>query len=111
MGPGIPKMIPFRSQELRDFAQDCPHCMNPACQAKNDTIVLAHSNHLHDGKGMGTKAHDIPCYLCFVCHNIVDGKFFTGDNSEKIRLEAGYYSLLWLLQTKRLVIGEELYED
>jgi hypothetical protein len=107
-----PKNKPYRNQQLRDFAKDAPHCMNPNCGSLNEgEVVLAHSNHLRDGKGMGVKAHDIPCYVCFVCHNIIDGKFFTGDNPEKIRLEAGYYSTLWLLQTGRLVIGQPPYGD
>ena len=85
---------PFRSQYLKDLARECPHCMFPGCGKSNDgDIVLAHSNRLKDGKGMGQKTHDVPCYVCFMCHRKID---LEGDNVG--RLEATYNSIVWLLQ-------------
>jgi hypothetical protein len=51
---------------------------NHACQgcgADDGTIVAAHSNMQCHGKGMAQKAHDcFIAFLCFACHNIVDGR-------------------------------------
>jgi len=96
-----PKNSPYRNQKLRDAAKDVPHCMS--CGAANvGQIVLAHSNRLSDGKGMGIKAADVPCFVCNECHDIIDGRRFLGTDHEAridmLRLEATYNSVLWCLQ-------------
>jgi len=100
----MPKDPPYRNQKLRDLAKECPHCMY-CLKDNHGDVVLAHSNHLHDGKGMGQKAHDIPCYLCKDCHDYIDGrkKNFSLETAENIRLTAVYYSTLWLLKERHLV--------
>ena len=93
----MPKTHPYRSQKLRDAAKLVPHCMNPDCHAVNDGgVVLAHSNHLRDGKGRGLKAHDVPCYLCMDCHNELDTR--PNQDTERMRLETVYDSTVWCLQ-------------
>lgn len=77
-------------------------------------LVLAHSNELKDGKGTAIKAHDIPCYLDLDCHNVVDGKseiHLTAKERNYLRLLATYDSILWLLKTGRLVVGNPPYKD
>lgn len=92
----MPKDPPYRNQKLRDAAKDVPHCMNRNCGAPNvGQIVLAHSNWQADGKGMGIKAHDIPCYLCDRCHKILDEHAF---GTNEMRLAATYNSVLWCLR-------------
>jgi hypothetical protein len=105
---------PYRSEELRDMAQDAPHCMVPWCNKHNEMdVILAHSNSIKDGHGMSQKSHDIPCYVCQRCHDIIDGRCDVKDwdPSDRIimRLQATYHSILWLLSSKRLVIGKEPY--
>jgi len=104
-------MMPYRNQKLRDFAKDAPRCMY--CLDHNEgQVVLAHSNSLLDGKGMGVKAHDIPAYLCNDCHRRVDEDTdISSDVKELIRLHATYSSILWLLETGRLVVGNPPYKD
>jgi hypothetical protein len=95
----MPKLHPFRSKRLRELASKTPHCM--LCREPNTgNIVLAHSNCLADGKGMGMKAHDIPCYLCPTCHDYIDGRLtdWSLTDRERMRLEGTYNSVLWLLQ-------------
>ena len=105
-------MKPFRSDKLRDFAQECPKCMHCG-KANEGDVVLAHSNRVEDGKGMGQKSEDIPTYLCFRCHNVVDRRLGHLDTVTRhgILLQASYKSMVWLLSTGRLVIGKPPYGD
>lgn len=88
----MPKSPPFRSDRLRRLAEFAPHCMG-CLEIKPGMVVLAHSNRICDGKGMGTKAHDIPCYVCDECHTKIDL-----EGNEELRLEATYRSMVWLLK-------------
>lgn len=81
---------------------------------------MAHSNSIEDGHGMGIKASDVPCYVDNRCHDIIDGRNgqpCTNDDMSKrsarelIRLRATYKSILWLLETGRLVVGDPPYKD
>lgn len=101
--PSFPKNTPYRNQKLRDLAAECPQCMY--CGEQNqDNIVLCHSNKLKHGKGRGVKAHDLPCYLCPTCHDIVDGRLaphFTQQDRDLIHYEGVFNSVLWLLRIGR----------
>lgn len=91
---------PFRSQTLRDLAAKVPHCMYSRCRVMNKgQVVLAHSNHLCDGKGMGLKAHDVPCFICGDCHLQVDEH-----GRDDIRLDATYNSVAWCLSEGHLQV-------
>ncbi len=94
------KVTPYRNQKLLDLASKCPECQY--CKEPNrGQVVLAHSNHLKDGKGLSVKAHDIPCYVCDLCHSLIDGrigKHLTTKERDAIRFEATYNSVLWLLR-------------
>jgi 5-methylcytosine-specific restriction endonuclease McrA len=64
----------YRNKKLLQYAR---HCSCQYCGADlpegYSTVVAAHSNH-HD-KGGALKASDcFIAYLCFDCHNIVDGR-------------------------------------
>lgn len=106
-------MMPYRNQKLRDFAKDAPHCMY--CGEHNDgEVVMAHSNLIADGHGMGIKAGDCPCYVCDVCHDVIDGRSsiqYTKATREMMRLGSTYKSIMWLLETGRLVVGNPPYKD
>ena len=107
----MPKDPPYRNQKLRDLAKECPHCMY--CGKANDgDVVLAHSNRQRDGKGLGIKSHDMPCFVCKRCHDAIDRRsgtsMWAGDEREFIRLEAVYYSTLWLLKEGHLVTSDSL---
>ena len=70
-------------------------------------VVLAHSNSLKHGKGIGTKSHDIPAYLCGLCHSRADGRIgphLSQQEREMIIYEGVYNSFLWLLREGRLVL-------
>ena len=102
----MPKDPPYRNQKLRDLAKECPHCMYCG-KANEGDVVLAHSNRQRDGKGMGIKPSDVPCYLCYKCHGIADGRLepngWTWEERGEIIREAAYYSTLWLLKEGYLV--------
>ena len=53
----------IRSKKLTDAAKG-EACTG--CGMNDNTIVAAHSNSQHDGKGKGIKAEDI--YIAFLCH-------------------------------------------
>jgi hypothetical protein len=65
-------MANYRSPVLLKAAEHAPCCM--ACHRRNDgSVVMAHSNQLRDGKGMGIKAHDYRvAALCGKCHVELD---------------------------------------
>jgi hypothetical protein len=82
MGPAAltaaPKHPVVASRRLRDSAKG-EHCtvrLPWVCLwPRTDTTVLAHSNHLADGKGMGRKACDTRgAFACFACHDVIDGR-------------------------------------
>jgi len=101
--PRIKDPANFRSQKLRDLAQECPRCM--FCDRPNDgTVVGCHPNGLKYGKGMGVKAHDLLAYGCRECHDLVDGRTgsLTAHERETRWLDAFYWSTLWLVQTGHL---------
>lgn len=63
------------------------------CDADDGTIVAAHSNKYQHGKGGAIKAHDcFIAYLCFRCHQIVDGN---GNYPQQLRED------LWTTAHKR----------
>ena len=97
----------FRSPALLELAKKAPHCMNPWCKAENNgQVVACHSNSRRHGKGMGIKAHDLCAYLCFDCHNRLDGRDQRWDAQERDRVfhEGVYHTVLWLLQEGHLEV-------
>lgn len=104
--PSFPKEKNYRNKKLLDLAQEAPYCMY--CKEPNHgQVVLCHSNSTQHGKGMGIKAHDIPCYLCNLCHDLADGrigKHLTLPERNAILYEGVYNSVLWLLQEGKLVL-------
>lgn len=60
---------------FRALAQGQPCTMNVpgVCNYNPETVVLAHSNALADGKGKGYKAHDhTGVWACYACHTWLD---------------------------------------
>ena len=55
--------------------QECQMKLPGVCNGNPETVVAAHSNSFDDGKGMGTKSHDLfVAYLCDSCHSAYDGQ-------------------------------------
>lgn len=94
----------YRNSKLMAYAKEAPHCMY--CKAANQgQVVASHSNALKHGKGMGIKAHDIPAYVCNECHFDIDFGQFSREQKRLIWADAMFESMLWLLQTGRLVLA------
>ena len=71
-----PKYVPYRNPKILKFAngQPCQHC-----GLQDGSVVAAHSNASHHGKGLGKKADDIfVSYLCHKCHSAYDLKTLKG---------------------------------
>jgi hypothetical protein len=67
-----PKMTPIRKSAK---GEECTVRLPWVCNYNPETTVLAHSNALADGKGMGLKAPDTQAaYCCSACHDVVDGR-------------------------------------
>lgn len=67
-----PKMTPIRKSAK---GEECTMMIPGVCNRDPATVVLAHSNELAAGKGMGLKAPDIEaCYSCSCCHDVLDGR-------------------------------------
>lgn len=67
-----PKMTPIRRAAR---GQDCTLMIPFVCNRDPETTVLAHSNSLADGKGMGLKAPDTAAaFSCAACHDVLDGR-------------------------------------
>lgn len=67
--PPGPKVPPFFSQKLRDFAEGQPcQMMSEWCNGDSETVVLCHSRR-RAGAGMAEKPHDFWGYHgCSKCH-------------------------------------------
>lgn len=101
----FPKEKNYRNQKLRDLAREAEYCCS--CKKPNDgTVVAAHSNAQKHGKGLGVKAHDVVCYVCKDCHDLLDGRTggLTRAEAYLMFLEAVYETVLWLLRTGRMVV-------
>lgn len=67
-----PKTTPIRKAAR---GQRCTLCLPGVCNYDTETTVLAHSNLLEHGKGMGLKAPDTAaCFACSACHDVLDGR-------------------------------------
>jgi hypothetical protein len=67
-----PRMTPIRKAAR---GQDCQMMIPFICNRDPETTVLAHSNSLADGKGMGLKAPDTAAaFSCSACHDVLDGR-------------------------------------
>jgi hypothetical protein len=96
----------YRNPKLLQAAKYAPHCMVQRCKAENyGQIVAAHSNYVRHGKGKGIKAHDVPAYVCNGCHDVIDGRvtIMSKEEREQMFLDAVYFSIVWLLQSGRLI--------
>lgn len=100
----MPKSKSYRNKVLVGLAKDAPFCMY--CHSQNrGNVVLCHFNSIEYGKGMGVKAHDIPCYLCRACHDMADGRDSARTTMEErnaVLYKGVYNSLLWLLESGHL---------
>lgn len=98
--PSLPKNKPYRNRKLLGLAEQSPICC--VCGKINDgTVVACHSNSIQDELGMGTKAHDIPCFGCHDCHARIDGrsdKHLTRDERDLLFYRGVYNT--WLLCMK-----------
>ena len=97
--------LSYRNPKLLSLAKDCPECMR--CGAWNEgQIVAAHSNSLTHGKGMGQKSHDLPAYLCWRCHDLIDGRTpgLTPEERDLQHLQAFYLTWLWLMESGNLAV-------
>ena len=99
----------YRNPKLLALAKEAPHCM--WCKAPNyGQVVAAHSNRQKHGKGVAIKAHDIPAYICHECHGEIDGRTNVMGMDRQAKqmawADAMFESLLWLLQSGRLVNGK-----
>ena len=105
-GASILHQGPFRSSALLSLAAKAPRCMNCGT-ANRGQVVACHSNSLLHGKGMGTKAHDIPAYLCGECHDLLDGRAGTLTSFEKSQMfyRAAFDSMVWLFQSDHLKVA------
>lgn len=87
----------IRLPKLRESAKDAPHCMNCGQVNIGGNLVLAHSNSLSDGRGIGHKSHDVlAAVLCPTCHDHADGR--SGGLSKDEKRE-----LLWRANRKTIV--------
>jgi len=104
-----PKMTPIRASAK---GEDCTvNLPMGVCNYNPETTVLAHSNSLADGKGMGLKAADTrAAYCCSSCHDMVDGRAPRPEGLSKEQVDAcfeqGIDKTQVILQQKRLVKGE-----
>jgi len=95
-------MNPYRSQIMRDLAQDSPHCF--LCKKPNDgTVVGCHSNAISDGHGVSHKSHDLLAFLCDKCHKYID------EHWKEPRVQEDFYhcvydTTIWLLQGGYLTV-------
>jgi hypothetical protein len=102
----------YRNPKLLELARG-QKCMN--CFAEDGTIVSAHSNASHHGKGKSIKAHDIfIAWLCFRCHQYYDegaGPDPTGvwgpsrEDKQEMWRRAHDRTMLNLVMERRLVVG------
>lgn len=67
--------LPLMSR-LRESARNAPRCFSCGLENPNaDLLVLAHSNELVHGRGIGHKSDDIwGCIVCNDCHSFIDGR-------------------------------------
>jgi Protein of unknown function (DUF1364) len=71
----FPKSPSTHNQAFRDLArgQDCTMNVLGVCNYDSETVVLAHSNSMADGKGKGYKANDHSgVWACHACHAWLD---------------------------------------
>lgn len=90
----------YRAPKLRDSFRDAPKCFG--CDCPNDgTVVGAHANGAHMGKGMGHKAPDYYLAgLCYRCHAEYDqGRTMTRDEKRAFWLDAWRKTVAWWFET------------
>lgn len=84
---------------LRESARECPHCMG--CGATNingQTLCLAHSNALEDGRGAYHKSPDLyGAIVCMACHDQIDGRIggLTKDEKRDLHRAAWINTMRW----------------
>lgn len=83
-----PKMTPIRRAAR---GEDCLVMIPGVCNRNPETTVLAHSNRLADGKGMGLKAPDTAAaFACSCCHDVLDGRRPLPANLTREQLDRGF---------------------
>ena len=83
-------MDKHRNKKIRESARGETCALNIPTVCNNDpaTVVWCHSPFASDGRGMGTKSHDIlGAYGCSACHDVIDGRVQVPgiDNDERRR--------------------------
>lgn len=71
----FPKNPRQENLAFRELArgEDCTMMVPGVCSYNPETVVLAHSNSLADGKGMGYKSSDAEgVWACYACHSWLD---------------------------------------
>ena len=94
--------------KLQKLAQDCPHCMSCGIENPNrDLLCLAHSNAMEDDRGYGYKSRWLyGAYLCFHCHNLVDGrqKQLSKDKKREMHRHEWVATMRWLIDNDHLEV-------
>lgn len=70
-------MDKHRNKKILESArgESCALRIPGVCNNDPSTVVWSHSPFASDGRGMGTKAHDIlGAYCCSACHDVIDGR-------------------------------------
>lgn len=84
----------YRNRKLLDLARDMP-CM--MCGIEDGTVVMAHSNSISHGKGMGIKSSDIfVAALCVKCHTWLDAGKSSREEKKEAFTKAMHHTWLWL---------------
>ena len=93
----------YRNKKLLEVVRESP-CQG--CNAKNGTVVAAHSNQLRDGKGRGLKAHDYRiAAMCYQCHMELDqGAGLTKEARVNMWDEAHRRTIGWLFESGYLEV-------
>ena len=95
----------YRNKRILALAAECPSCR--WCGIQNvGQVVACHPNSIRYGKGMAVKAHDLVCYACNECHDILDGRAgdLTREQRDAMFLQSFYWTMLWLAQEGHLEI-------
>jgi hypothetical protein len=93
----------YRNKHLLEVVRESP-CQ--LCEAKDGTVVAAHSNQLRDGKGRSIKAHDYRvAALCHICHHQMDQGFLWDRKERQEKWEQAHRDTIgWLFENDHIKI-------
>jgi hypothetical protein len=97
----------YRNKKLLEVVRESP-CQ--VCNAKNGTVVAAHSNQLRDGKGRGLKASDAAiAAMCYSCHYDIDqGSKLSKQERIDVWESAHRKTIRWLIENEVLIVNDKL---